>query len=143
MKRTIIGLSTLLLFACSKKGSAPLPSVTYDLYNYSSGSPQSAGTFTIQERIDKNATLTIHLSSAYFVPGTNLMSSIVTTDTGSQTLVFANLQPVNGGNGTGVTNPVVSSGTSTPVPYQTLIGLGGYSIQVLSGANIQAKGSIQ
>ncbi len=143
MKTILIGLGALLLFSCTKKGGAPLPEVTYNLYNYSSGSAQSAGTFTIQQRGDKNAALTIRLNTSYFVPGVNLTASIVTSDTTSPTLVYANLKPVNGGNGTSVTNPVISSGTSTPVPYQTLTGLTGYSVQILNGANVQAKGPIQ
>jgi hypothetical protein len=142
---TLALITALLIVSCSKKDTTPPyqgRSKDYKLYNYSSGAAVEAGTFTISELESGNSKLTINLNQGYKVPGVSLKSSITVTDNTGVELVFSNLKDVDGGAGVGETNPVVASGTNATVKYTDLIGKIGYTVKVLNGSNVQAKGTI-
>lgn len=135
----------VLLGSCSKDDDGPaLQSATYQLYNYSSGSPQVAGNFRIMEQRNGNAAIEINVDQAYRLPGTRFSAVIATFDeTTEGQLVYANLGDVDGGAARAVINPVVELSTNRPIPYATLSARTGYSLRLLSGANVQATGIIQ
>ncbi len=149
---TIISLSVLyvlaffLFAACSKEDTPAATfqgrSKEYKLFNLSSGASLEAGTFTIAELENGNSKLTIRLNEGYRVPGAFLQSSITVTDNSGVELVYANLNGVLGASGLGETNPVVASGSNANVKYNDIITKVGYTVKVLNGSNVQAKGTI-
>ncbi|MGN6491493.1 MAG: hypothetical protein ACTHLE_05805 [Agriterribacter sp.] len=155
MKRTVtfrlvsivcILLSASILFSCKKdNGPDPDPVVdfrNYKLFNYSSGSEVEAGTFKIEQLLNGNSRLTINISEPFRQNGTSF-DAVINTKDGDDELVFANLGRVNGGTGTLIADPVVSSGSNLPVKFTDLIGKTGYYVKVMNGANVQATGEIK
>lgn len=122
-------ISAILFTACNKSVDKPnLPFQQHTLYNYSQGTPLVAGTFTIQQLADSTASLTIQLTSGYYVPSISMPAAIVTTDSISGIdLVYANLNPVDGNNGLSVTSPVKMT-NNLAVTYSSLISLKGYRV---------------
>lgn len=130
--------------SCTKDDNPSLASKTYMMYNYSSGSAVNAGSFTINELGDGNASLSVNLASGFLVPGVTLKSYVVLTDTTSGgELIYANLNDIDGTSGQATTSPVMSSSTNTAIRYTELISKIGYSVKVLNNTNVQAKGDIQ
>ncbi len=137
-------ISTALFTACTKDSNKPdLPSQQYILYNYSQGSPVEAGTFTIQQQADSTASLTIQLTSGFYVPSVSMPAAIVNADSVSGVdFVYANLNPVDGNNGLSVTSPVKMT-NNLAVTYSDLISKKGYRVRVMNGSNVQAMGTLQ
>ena len=143
------GIVAVSLFSsCSKSDNnnnnnqQPTVKKEYRLFNQSSGTPLDAGTFTISQLADGNASLTINLAAGYRVTNINLPSSIVTTDATGTELIYANLGLVDGNTGVGITSPVVIASNNLAVKYVDLIAKTGYLIKVLNGSNVQARGVI-
>jgi hypothetical protein len=129
--------------SCTKDDNPSLASKTYSMYNYSSGSAVSAGSFTINELGDGNASLSVNLASGFLVPGVTLKSYLIITDTvTSSELTYANLDDIDGATGQETTSPVVNSSTNIAIPYAELISKTGYSVKVLNNTNVQAIGVI-
>lgn len=138
------GLVTLAGLGCKKDDTQPLASANYTLYNYSSGSAVNAGSFTVRENSDGNASITVNLSSGYLVPGVTLKSYVVIADTAAGTeFILSNLQDIDGGSGQATTSPVVNNSTNMPVPYTELTSDKGYAVKILNNTNVQAIGVIQ
>ncbi len=57
--------------------------------------------------------------------------------------MYADLGDVDGTSGTGEKNPIVSSGTNAAIQYNEIIAKTGYTVKVMNGSNVQAKGTIQ
>lgn len=130
--------------SCTKDDTPSLASKTYSMYNYSSGSAVNAGSFTISELSDGNASLSVSLASGFLVPGVTLKSYVVLTDsTSGGELIYANLNDIDGTSGQVTTSPVINSSTNTAIPYTELVSKTGYSVKVLNNTNVQAKGDIQ
>lgn len=144
--RAIILSATLFAvfaMACNKDDNPQLPSQSYSLYNYSSGSAVTAGSFTVKELSDSSASLTVNLASGFLVPGVTLKSYLVITDsvTGAE-LIYANLNDIDGATGQVTTSPVVNSSTNTAIRYTDLISTH-YTIKILNNTNVQATGQIE
>lgn len=143
-----VGIAAVsLLSSCSKSDNnnnnqQPTVKKEYRLFNQSSGMPLDAGTFTISQLADGNASLTINLAAGYRVTNINLPSTIVTTDVTGTELLYANLGLVDGNTGIGITSPVVIASNNLAVKYIDLIAKTGYLIKVLNGGNVQARGVI-
>ena len=141
------GIAVVSLFSsCSKSDNninqQPTVKKEYRLFNQSSGMPLDAGTFTISQLADGNASLTINLAAGYRVTNVNLPSSIVTSDVTGTELLYASLGLVDGNTGVGLTSPVVMASNNLAVKYIDLIAKTGYLIKVLVGSNVQARGVI-
>ncbi len=140
-------LALFFLAGCSKnEDSTPAfqgRSKTYKLYNYSTGSAVEAGTFMFSELENGGASATINLSSGYRLAGVKFKSSITVADAQGVELVYADLGDVDGTSGTGEKNPIVSSGTNAAIKYDEIIAKTGYTVKVMNGSNVQAKGTIQ
>ena len=139
-------LALFFLASCSKNEDSPPPfqakSKTYKLYNYSTGSAVEAGTFTFTELQNGGASATISLNEGYKVPGVKFKATITVADAQGVELVYADLGEVDGGTGRLEKNPLISSGTNTPIQYNDVISKTGYTLKVMNGSNVQAKGTI-
>jgi hypothetical protein len=136
----------MVLVSCSKSDDTPAfqaKSKEYKLFNSSSGTAVEAGSFTITEKSDGNARVTVRLNTNYRVSGVVFKSNITITDATNQELVYANLADVDGNTGVGETSLLVASGNNLAVKYTDAISKMGYTVKVFSGANIQARGVIQ
>jgi hypothetical protein len=139
-------LGMVVFVSCSKSKDDPNPSInfkTYTLYNASAGSNVEAGSFRIDQLKDGNAKIAIAISQPFRQPNASFEAVINKKDTAGNELVFADLGLVNGGSGTLITNPVISSGSNLPIKYNDLVGNFGYYVKVMNGANVQAKGDIE
>ncbi len=140
-------ISSFFLASCSKnEDSTPAfqgRSKTYKLYNYSTGSAVEAGTFMFSELQNGGASATINLSSGYRLAGVKFKSTITVADAQGVELVYADLGDVDGTSGSGEKNPMVSSGTNAAIQYNEIIAKTGYTVKVMNGSNVQAKGTIQ
>lgn len=139
-------LALFFLASCSKKNDTPAfkPRIsTYKLLNYSTGSPVEAGSFTFTELQNGGVSAAINLNAGYTVPGVKFKATITVADAAGVELVYADLGEIDGATGTPVVNPVVSSGSNTPIKYNDLISKTGYTLKVMNGSNVQAKGTIQ
>jgi len=153
IKSMHFAITTLCLFitvaftGCSKSDDTQAiqgKSKEYKMYNTSSGNTLEAGSFTIAELQDGNARVSVRLNANYRVAGVLYKSNITTTDaSNSVELVFAVLADVDGGTGIGETNVLVSSGNNMAVKYADAVNKVGYVVKVFSGANVQARGTIQ
>lgn len=149
----LITFSALLFFiflafaSCAKSSDTPASqgkSKEYKMFNTSSGNAVEAGSFLITELPDGNAKVTVRLNANYRVSGVSYKSNITTTDAANNVeLVYAILAEVDGSTGVGETKVLVSSGNNMPVKYADVITKAGYVLKVFSGANIQARGTIQ
>jgi hypothetical protein len=135
----------LLLGSCTKEDDGPaLRTESYSLFNQSSGSSQSAGTFRILEQRNGNAAVEINLSEGYRINGARFTAVIVTYDAASDSeLVYANLGEINGGSARVTINPVIQLSNNLALSYDDLTGRAGYTLKILNGANVQASGQIQ
>ena len=143
----MMGFFAVVLFtACKKDKEDPNPSINYSvykLYNESSGAPVEAGNFRLDQLKDGNTKITIAIDQPFRQSGASFQAVINKQDTSGNELVFSNLGIVNGSSGMLVVNPVISSGSNLPIPYNSLVGDFGYYVKVLNGANVQAKGGIE
>lgn len=137
-------LAAVIGVGCKKDDAPQLASETYLMYNYSSGSAANAGSFTVTESSDGNASISVNLSSGYLVPGVTLKSYVVITDTttGSE-FILSNLNDIDGSSGQSTTSPVINNSTNTPISYDELTSDKGYSLKILNNTNVQAKGDIE
>lgn len=140
---SVVALSvfSLSMISCKKDSDRDRESKQYPLYNYSSGSAQPAGTFTIRELSDGNASVSIQIDQNYRVPGVRFNAYLSTADTSD--FIYATLGTVDGGSGSGTISPVKTDVNNLPIPYDSLVVRTGYSIKVLNVSNVQAKGTIQ
>ena len=135
-------LLTLFAAACNKDDNPQLPSKSYTLYNYSSGSAVTAGSFTVKQLSDSSASLSVTLGSGFLVSGVTLKSYLIMKDSATGTeLIYANLNDIDGASGQATTSPVVNSSTNTAIKYTDLISAG-YSVKILNNTNVQATGEI-
>lgn len=130
-----------MLASCKKDDTQPLPSVTFTMYNYSSGSAQTAGSFTLQKLTGGYVSVAVQLEDTYRVPGVTLDAFITTADTSA--LIYATLGSVNGTSGTGLVNPLRTDGNNAMVLYDSLVLKKGYAVKILNGSNVQAIGTIK
>ncbi len=147
-----IGIGMILILelaffsgACKKDKKDPNPSINYKEYrliNISGGSSVDAGSFRVDELQDGNTKITILISEPFRQDGAGFQASVNKKDSEGNELVLSNLGLVNGGLGSLVVNPVLSSGTNLPVKYNELVGPYGYYVKILNGANVQALGDI-
>lgn len=139
-------LVLFFLAGCGKKEDTPPPfqgqSTTYKLYNYSTGSGVEAGTFTFTELQNGGTSAAININAGYRVPGVKFKATITVTDAQGVELVYADLGEVDGTSGTGSKSPLISSGTNNPIQYNDIISKTGYTVKVINGNNVQAKGTI-
>lgn len=138
-------LALFFLASCSKDDSPPAfqgQSKTYTLLNYSTGSAVEAGSFTVYELENGTARASLNLNTGYRVAGTKFKATITVADAQGVELVYSDLGEVDGAAGTLEVNPVISSGTSTPIQYKDIISKTGYTVKVTNGSNVQAKGTI-
>jgi len=138
-------IAALTIAGCSKDENGSLHSKNYALYNYSSGSAQPAGSFTLSEISGGNASLSIQLDQGYLVPGVMLKSYLIIKDTitGIE-LIYANLNDIDGSTGQATTSPIVNSSTNAPIGYDAIVSdPSRYSVKVLNNNNVQAIGEIQ
>ncbi|CAA9476055.1 MAG: hypothetical protein AVDCRST_MAG96-720 [uncultured Segetibacter sp.] len=147
VKWTVLSVLALFFVAgCGKDEDTPPlfqgQSKTYILYNYSTGSPVEAGSFTFTELQNGGASAAINVSTGYRVAGVKFKATITVADAQGVELVYADLGDVDGTLGTGAKNPIISSGTNTPIKYNDLISKVGYTLKVMNGNNVQAKGTI-
>jgi hypothetical protein len=151
MRVNVVLLTTVftlgLLTGCGKDNT-PQPTTSgkqkdYKLYNLSTGASVEAGTFTISELLNGNAKLAIQLNPNYKVTGARFKVTMTVPQTGGTELLFADLGEMDGGSGTMEINPLLAGATNAAVTYNDIIGRTGYTLKIMNGANLQARGTIQ
>ena len=128
--------------AC-KKDNVNLPYREYRLYNYSSGSAVDAGFFRVQQLSDSNSKIYVSLNQAYRTPNVQFAVTLNTQDTSGGEFVYSNLGNMEGSKGELIVQPVIATATNQPIRYTELIQKVGYFVKVMSGSNVQARGTIE
>jgi hypothetical protein len=136
----------VLFAACSKSDDTPAftgRSKGDKMYNLSTGIAAEAGTFTFSELSNGNARLLIQLNQGYRISGAKFRTTVMAAQSTGAELLFADLGEMDGGSGTLDVNPFVSVATNVAVKYNDIIAKTGYTVKVMNGSSLQARGAIQ
>lgn len=142
----LLPVIVLSFMNCSKNSSSPAnnTSGTYKMYNYSSGSAVEAGSLTLNETSDGNASISVSLGSNYLVPGKVFKSYLILKDSVlGVDVTCALLNDMDGATGLSTTAPLVNSSTNVAIKYHDIITARRYSVKVYNNNTIQAIGKIE
>jgi hypothetical protein len=142
----LLPVIVLSLMNCSKNSSSPTTNTsgTYKMYNYSSGNAVEAGSLTLDETSDGNASISVSLSSNYLVPGKMFKSYLILKDSVlGVDVTCATLNDVDGATGLSTTAPLINRSTNVAIKYQEIIAARRYSVKIYNNNTIEAIGKIE
>jgi WD40 repeat protein len=140
----LLPVIALSFMNCSKNSSSPTTSRSYKMYNYSSGSAVEAGSLTLNETSNGNASISVSLSNLYLVPGKVFKSYLILRDSvlGVE-VTYAILSDIDGATGVSTTAPLINSSTNIAIKYEEIVSDKRYSVKVYNSNTIQAIGKIE
>ena len=140
----LLPVIALSFMNCSKNSSSPTTSRSYKMYNYSSGSAVEAGSLTLDETSDGNASISVSLSNLYLAPGKVFKSYLILRDSVLGVEVpYATLSDIDGATGVSTTAPLINISTNVAIKYDEIVSDKRYSVKVYNSNTIQAIGKIE
>ena len=139
----LLPVIALSFMHCSKNSSSPTTSRSYKMYNYSSGSAVEAGSLTLNETSDGNASISVSLSNLYLAPGKVFKSYLILRDSvlGVE-VTYATLSDIDGATGVSTTAPIINSSTNVAIKYDEIVSDKRYSVKLYNSNTVQAIGKI-